>query len=283
MSRRDKVNLENRTMIIRLLFSFFPVLSLLLFPFPAVSAEGAPHSLKKEFAGAPPPNYSYEVINQYPHDPDAFTQGLVFDKGMFFESTGIRGKSSLRKITPDTGEIIQIIRLPNHLFGEGVTVFNEKVILLTWKAGIGLVFEKGSFKLIKEFKFAFEGWGITHDNRRLIISDGTSIIRFCSPDTLEEVSRIHVHDEKGPVRNLNELEFIKGEIFANIWRTEKIARISPETGRVVGWIDLTGLYSPTGPAKPVDVLNGIAYDSENDRLFLTGKLWPKIFEIRIVK
>jgi glutamine cyclotransferase len=226
--------------------------------------------------------YSYKVINVYPHDRNAFTQGLVFENGALYEGTGLRGKSSLRKVELETGKILQILNLPDQIFGEGIAIYNNKIVQLTWKSGRGFVYDLDSFKLRHDFSYSNEGWGITSDGERLIMSDGTSIIRFLDTETFREVNQIQVYDDRGPVRNLNELEYAKGEIYANVWRSNRIAKIAPDSGKVTGWIDLEGLYLPEGPAKPVDSLNGIAYDSENDRLFVTGKLWPKLFEIKVV-
>ena len=227
--------------------------------------------------------YSYKIVNVYPHDRSAFTQGLAFEKGVLYEGTGLRGRSSLRSVDLETGRILQICRLPDHIFGEGISVYNDKIIQLTWDSGFGFIYDRGSFDLLNKFTYHNEGWGITYDGERLIMSDGTSIIRFWDPEGLEETGQIQVHNENGPVENLNELEYVKGEIYANIWKSDRIAKIAPDTGQVTGWIDLKGLFTPEGPAKPVDVLNGIAYDSENDRLFVTGKLWPELFEIKQIE
>ena len=228
------------------------------------------------------PTYGYRIVNRYPHDPNGFTQGLVFVDGFLFEGTGLRGRSSLRKVDLLSGNILQIRRLPNRFFGEGVTVYNNKVIQLTWRANLGFVYHKDNFQLLETFHYPTEGWGITHDGQRLIMSDGTSVLYFLDTESYKEIGRIEVRDSKGPVSKLNELEYVKGLILANVWKTERIAQISPETGQVVGWIDLRGLLSPEERVQRVDVLNGIAYDQRNDRLFVTGKLWPKLFEIELV-
>jgi glutamine cyclotransferase len=228
------------------------------------------------------PTYGYRIINRYPHDPKAFTQGLVFVDGFLWEGTGLRGRSSLRKVDLATGTILQYRNLPAHFFGEGVTVFGNKVIQLTWRAKLGFVYDRDTLQLIKTFHYPTEGWGITHDGEHLITSDGTSILYFLHPETYKEVGRIEVRDLKGPVSNLNELEYVQGLILANVWKTDMIAQISPETGKVVGWIDLRGLLRPEDRVRPVDVLNGIAFDQRNDRLFVTGKLWPKLFEIELI-
>jgi glutamine cyclotransferase len=228
------------------------------------------------------PVFTVSIINAYPHDRDAFTQGLVFENGFLYEGTGLRGRSTLRRVEVTTGEILQIRTLPDHLFGEGITVFGERIIQLTWQAGIGLVYNRATFELLGEFRYPTQGWGITHDGGHLIMSDGTSTLRILNPATFEEIGRIEVRDRDGPVTRLNELEYVKGEIYANVWQTDRIARIAPDTGEVVGWIDLTGVFNPQDRAAPVDVLNGIAYDADNDRLFVTGKLWPRLFEIELV-
>jgi glutamine cyclotransferase len=230
----------------------------------------------------PVPTYTYRVVNTYAHDRGAFTQGLVVTEGILYEGTGRLGASSLRRVELETGDVLQLRRLPVQLFGEGVTVFDDKVYQLTWKAHIGFVYDKYSFDLLGYFTYPTQGWGLTHDGQRLIMSDGTSTLYFLDPDTFEETGQVQVHDNDGPVTRLNELEYVRGEIFANVWTTDRIARIDPQTGRVTGWIDLAGLLSEEDRSQPVDVLNGIAYDAENDRLFVTGKLWPKLFEIELV-
>ncbi|MBC8263222.1 MAG: glutaminyl-peptide cyclotransferase [Anaerolineales bacterium] len=226
--------------------------------------------------------FTYKVVNVYPHDRDAFTQGLVFESGALYEGTGLRGRSSLRRVELETGHVLQMRKLPDQLFGEGITVFGERIVQLTWQSGVGFVYDKSSFELLEEFRYPTEGWGITHNGKHLIMSDGTSTLRFLDPETFEEIGRIEVYDQDGPVTRLNELEHVQGEIYANVWQTARIARIAPDTGEVIGWIELAGLLSPEDRAEPVGVLNGIAYDAENDRLFVTGKLWPRLFEIGLI-
>jgi len=228
------------------------------------------------------PVNTVSIIHAYPHDRDAFTQGLVFENGVLYEGTGLHGRSTLRRVDLKTGEILQIRKLPDHLFGEGITVFGEKIIQLTWQAGIGFVYDRATFELLGEFRYPTQGWGIAHDGKRLIMSDGTSTLRILDPVAFEEIGRIEVRDRDGPVTRLNELEYVKGEIYANVWQTDRIVRIAPDTGDVVGWIDLTGILKPEDRADSVDVPNGIAYDADNDRLFVTGKLWPRLFEIELV-
>jgi glutamine cyclotransferase len=228
------------------------------------------------------PTYGYRIVKGYPHDPNSFTQGLVFVDGFLFEGTGLRGRSSLRKVDLATGTILQYRSLPARFFGEGVTVYQNKVIQLTWRGNVGFVYDKDTFRLIEKFHYTTEGWGITHDGEYLIMSDGTSTLYFLHPKSYKKMGLIEVHDRNGPVSNLNELEYVQGLIFANVWQTDKIAQISPATGEVVGWIDLRGLLRPEDRIQRVDVLNGIAYDQVNDRLFVTGKLWPELYEIKLI-
>lgn len=225
------------------------------------------------------PVYPYRVIRSYPHDRQAFTQGLVYEGGSFYEGTGLHGRSSLRKVDPVSGRIMKEIRLESSHFGEGITVFGDRIVQLTWLSHVGFVYDKTSFRLLKTFAYPQEGWGITHDGERLIMSDGTSVLRFLDPKDFREVATLGVHDERGAVTGLNELEYVQGVIYANIWPTDRIAVIHPRTGRVEAWMDLKGLLGKTD-SQGVDVLNGIAYDARGDRLFVTGKLWPKVFEIQ---
>jgi len=228
------------------------------------------------------PVYTYKVINAYPHDRSAFTEGLVFEDGVLYEGTGLHEYSTLRRVELETGEILQIRELSSQFFGEGVTLYGNKIIQLTWQSHIGFVYDKYTFKLLQEFNYPDEGWGITHNGKHLIMSDGTETLHFLDPETFEEISQIEVYANNIPVTRINELEYIQGKIYANIWQTERIARIDPLTGQVTGWIDLKGILSPEDDSETVDVLNGIAYDAENDRLFVTGKYWPKLFEIELI-
>ncbi len=225
--------------------------------------------------------YTYRVINAYPHDPQAFTQGLAFDDGFLYEGTGLYGRSTLRKVELTSGKVIRSLRLAERFFGEGITVFGEHIIQLTWRSKLAFVYRKRDFQLQQSFPYPTEGWGLTHDGTRLILSDGTATLHFLDPRNFREIDRIEVFDDTGPVQGLNELEYVRGEIFANVWRSERIARIAPATGRVTGWIDLSGILPEQDRAAPVDVLNGIAYDPARGRLFVTGKLWPKLFEIEL--
>ena len=228
------------------------------------------------------PDYSYKIVNTYPHDNGAFTQGLVFANDVIYEGTGLYGKSSLRKLDLETGKVLQSYELPAQYFGEGITVFQDIIIQLTWKSNMGFVYDQSSFKLLHDFTYATEGWGITHDGERLIISDGTSTLHFLDPETFSTIGHIEVCNNDTPMDKLNELEYINGQIYANIWQTDYIAIINPQSGQVSGWIDLSGLLSSQYCNEPVDVLNGIAYDTVNDRLLVTGKLWPWLFEIKLV-
>ena len=239
-------------------------------------------SLKAEGSETSVPVYGYKVVKVFPHDPEAFTQGLVFHRGALYEGTGLPGKSSLRKVDLATGRILRKVQLPDHYFGEGITLWEDKIIQLTWRSRIGLVYKRETFQLLREFNFFSEGWGITQDGKNLIMSDGTSFLYFWDPHSFKEVRRIQVHDHGMPITRLNELEYIKGEVFANVYLTDRIVRISPETGQVTGWIDLRGLLSASNPFQKADVLNGIAYDARKDRILVTGKYWPKLFEIRLV-
>lgn len=227
--------------------------------------------------------YSYQVINTYPHDSGAFTEGLVFNGGAIYESTGLKGQSSLRKVELETGKVLQIRPLAAEYFGEGITISGDTIVQLTWQEHKAFVYDKKTFELQREFDIETEGWGITTDGKNLIMSDGTSTLRILSPDTLENLGDINVQDAGGPVANLNELEYIGGLIYANVWNTDNIAIIDPGSGRVNGWVNLEGLLPQQTPGKSVDVLNGIAYDAAKGRLFVTGKYWPSLFEIQLVR
>jgi glutaminyl-peptide cyclotransferase len=226
---------------------------------------------------------SYQIIHTYPHDPNAFTQGLIFLDGHLYESTGLNGRSSLRMVDLATGQVLQKRDLPDNYFGEGLTDWGSTLIQLTWTSHKAFVYDRFSFSLLRTFGYDGEGWGLTHDEKQLILSDGTSYLRFLDPKTFRVTRRLHVVDESGhPIDNLNELEYIHGEIYANIWQSYIIVRISPRTGNIVGRIDLAGIIDKRELSGNGAVLNGIAYDSASDRLFVTGKLWPKLFEIKIV-
>jgi glutamine cyclotransferase len=226
---------------------------------------------------------SYQVVHTYPHDSKAFTQGLIYLDGHLYESTGLYGRSSIRMLDLATGRVLQKYDLPALYFGEGLSDWQSNLVQLTWKSHTGLVYDRFTFSLLRTFQYDGEGWGLTHDATQLIMSDGTSYLRFLDPKTFRESRRIQVTDQPGhALENLNELEYIHGEIYANIWQSDTIVRISPRTGKVLGWIDLTGLIDKRELGDSGAVLNGIAYDTTRDRLFVTGKLWPKLFEIKIV-
>jgi glutaminyl-peptide cyclotransferase len=225
---------------------------------------------------------TYRIVHTYPHDQHAFTQGLVYVNGHLYESTGIKGQSTLREEDLETGRILRMQIDSDQYFGEGLTDWKDTLIQLTWQSHIALVYDRATFRLLRTFHYDGEGWGLTHDAKSLILSDGTATLRFFDPDTWKELRRVTVKDHGKRVTELNELEFIHGEIYANIWHANRIARISPATGHVLGWIDLEGLMPRDQISSDQAVLNGIAYDPGRERLFVTGKLWPKIFEIAVV-
>ena len=229
------------------------------------------------------PEYTYEVVHTFPHDPKAYTQGLIYLNGVLYEGTGLEGHSSLRKVKLETGEVLQKHDIPEQYFGEGIINWKDRLIEITWRAERGFIYDLATFAQRGQFEYPGEGWGLTQDGKRIIMSDGTPQLRFWDPETLKELGRITVTDEGRPVSQLNELEWIKGEVYANIYQSDRIARIDPASGKVVGWIDLTGILRPADRNSETDVLNGIAYDASRDRLFVTGKLWPKLFEIRLVR
>lgn len=233
-------------------------------------------------APARAPVYIYRVIDTFFHDPEAFTQGLVFQDGVLYEGTGLYGRSSLRKVELETGRILQQTDLPAQYFGEGIAVLGGKLFQLTWQSQTGFVYDKETFELLDQFTYPGEGWGLTHDGVHLIMSDGTSTLRLIDPQNLNQVGQVEVLDGDVPVGRLNELEYVAGQVWANVWQTNNIVRIDPATGQVVGWIDLSGLLLPEDVLQTVDVLNGIAYDAGSNRIFVTGKLWPKLFEIELV-
>lgn len=248
-------------------------------PAPAAVAQAAP---------AKPKTWTYQIVRTYPHDPTAFTEGLLFLEGYLYESTGLEGRSEIRKVKLETGEVVQRRAVPSQYFGEGMVVWKDRVLSLTWKHGLGFVYDRKTFEPTGQFRYPGEGWGLTEDGRRLIMSDGTSRLRFLDPNNQVELGSVTVTYQAEPVVDLNELEWVKGEVFANLWQTDRIVRIDPATGVVTGVIDLRGLLAANdreaarGPDKP-EVLNGIAYDAKGDRLFVTGKFWPKLYEIKLVE
>lgn len=227
------------------------------------------------------PVYGYRIVHSYPHDVKAFTEGLVFFDGALYESTGLSGESSLRRVDLTSGAIVQLRMLDPDLFGEGLALINGRLVQLTWKNQRGLVYDVDTFELLTEFVYPTEGWGLASDGQRLVMSDGTATLRFLDPVSFEETGRITARAEGNPVIHINELEFVEGRLFANIWKTNWAAIIDPDSGATTGWVNLEGLLSEEDRQQPVDVLNGIAYDSQSGRLFVTGKFWPKVFEIEI--
>jgi len=248
----------------------------------AVPAQ-APKSAPAPAAATGDPLYGYEVVRSFPHDPGAFTQGLLYQDGYLWEGTGLVGRSSIRKVRLETGEVLMQHTLTGPYFGEGIVLWKDRLLQLTWQHQVGFIYGAHDFKPRGSFKYPGEGWGLTHDGRRIIMSDGTSAIRFLDPETLAETGRINVTFRGAPVRNLNELEWIKGEIWANVWQTDVIVRINPKTGAVTGRINLAGILDPKDRRGGEDVLNGIAYDAKGDRIFVTGKQWPRLYEIRLVQ
>lgn len=228
------------------------------------------------------PRYGYEIVHVYPHDVHAFTEGLFYSHGFLYESTGLEHQSTIRKVRLATGEVVQRIDLAPQYFGEGIVNWRRSLVSLTWKSHVGFVWDLATLKMQRRFGYTGEGWALTQDGRRLIMSDGTAELRFLDPDTLQETARLSVTYNGKPLVNLNELEWVKGEIYANVWQTNVIVRIDPHSGQVAGVIDLDGLLDASDQVRgQTDVLNGIAYDAGRDRLFVTGKNWPKLFEIRL--
>ena len=230
-----------------------------------------------------PEQYECKIINTYPHDKNAYTQGLFYDNGVMYEGTGQYGESSLRKVRFETGKLITELNLPAQYFGEGITAFKDKIIQLTWTSKTGFVYDKNSFKLLTTLKYSTQGWGITSDSEKLIMSDGTATIHFLDPEYFNEIGKIEVSDHEGPIRNLNELEYVDGIIYANVWQTEEIIAFDPINGKVLKRIDCRKIVPNGFHGERDNVLNGIAYDKKNNRYFITGKRWPSLFEVKFVK
>jgi glutaminyl-peptide cyclotransferase len=228
------------------------------------------------------PRFKVKIIRTFPHDPDAFTEGMIYSGGFLYESTGLNGKSSMRKVELETGKVVKEFDLPSQYFGEGLTEWDDTFIQLTWRSGKGFVYNRETFSIEREFSFSGEGWGITHDGKSLIMSNGSDKLVYLNPRTFEQERVLPVLSGDKPVRLLNELEYIRDEIYANIWQKDFVARISPKTGEITGWIDMSDLRKELSDGQRADVLNGIAYDPEGDRIFVTGKLWSKLFQIEIV-
>ena len=271
-------------MIIRMKMRKSVILSVAVFlaleSFASVPSLAADNSVNQT-QSSPVPVYGYKIINVYPHDKTAFTEGLVYDGNMLYESTGLYDNSTLRQVDLTTGRILKLYRMPDEFFGEGLTLWKDQLIQLTWQSGVGFVYDKRRFNQTRSFSYSRDGWGFTSDGRQLIMSDGSDTLYFLNPETFEDAGSVRVKDNGNPVNKLNELEFIKGKVYANVYLTSRIAIISPETGEVNGWIDLQGLVDREDALGDVDVLNGIAYDADTDLLIVTGKFWPELFEIKI--
>ncbi|HOX71004.1 MAG TPA: glutaminyl-peptide cyclotransferase [Dokdonella sp.] len=254
-----------------------PAVLMALSPLAGVAAD---EPLMSE-AARPPAVLDFEVVKAWPHDRGAFTQGLIYRDGFLYESTGLNGRSSLRKVSLETGEVVQHLKVANEYFAEGLTDWKNRLIQITWQSKTGFTYDLKTFEPGEPFHYSGEGWGITHDTKRLIMSDGTSTLRFLDPKTYAQTGTLEVTYLGKPLANLNELEFVRGRIFANVWQSTSIVVIDPANGRVTAQLDLPALLSADDRSTGVDVLNGIAYDAKTDRLFVTGKLWPKVFEIRL--
>ena len=225
---------------------------------------------------------SYEIINTYNHDNKAFTQGLIYYQNFLYEGTGLYGESSLRKVNIETGEVLQIYEIPEQYFGEGITIWEDKIIQLTWQSQKGFIYDLETFEKIGEFNYPTQGWGLTHNDEYLIMSDGSDRLYFLDPQSFTKVKEIRVFYNNLYLTRLNELEYINGEIFANVWLTDQIVRINPETGEVIGFLDFSELKA-NEPNLSDNVLNGIAYNSQTNHLFITGKLWSKLYEIKLIE
>jgi glutamine cyclotransferase len=244
--------------------------------------ESGAQTPRAQIPRTPTPQYTFKIIHVFPHDSTAFTQGLAYRDGFLYEGTGLYGHSSIRKIRLETGKIVEHVDLPAEFFGEGIALFGKKILQLTWQSEKGFVYDLEGFHFVSEFSYAGEGWGLTTNGSEILLSDGTDKIRVLDGDTFRVKRWLRVHDGSSAITQLNELEMVEGEIFANVWHTDRIARISPRDGTVTGWIDLTGLLSAAYRMDPEAVLNGIAYDPVRKRLFVTGKRWPSLFEIQVV-
>jgi glutamine cyclotransferase len=250
---------------------------LLIMPWPSIIGQSSRPAGPRR-----PREYTFKVINVFPHGTAAFTQGLVYHDGFLYEGTGLNGRSQLRKVRLETGDVVQHADLDREFFGEGIAIAGNKVLQLTWQSHVGFVYNLSDFKLLRQFSYRGEGWGLTSNGNDIFMSDGSAQVRVLNAVMLKEKRRFTVRDGATAIDQLNELEYVEGEIFANIWQSDRIVRISPVSGKVVGWIDLTGLLSPVFRRREDAVLNGIAYDAAHKRLFVTGKLWPSIFEIQLV-
>jgi glutamine cyclotransferase len=228
------------------------------------------------------PVFGYKVVAIFPHSTESYTEGFFYRDGLFYEGTGLKGHSKVMAIQPQTGKVIQKLAIPPQYFGEGIVDWGPNLYQWTWQSNVGFIYDRFSLRLVKRFSYTGEGWGMTHDKTAIITSDGSDTLRFRDPATFIETRQIVVKDGATPIKDLNELEYIKGEIYSNVWHSDRIARISPRDGHVIGWVDLTGILPADQRLNDDSVLNGIAYDAQHDRVFVTGKQWPSIFEIKIV-
>ncbi len=250
---------------------------------PAPEAQAPPARAPRASNAPVVEQYGYRIVRSHPHDPAAFTQGLTIADGQMYEGTGLFGQSSLRRVDLPTGGVLQRVELDSVYFGEGVAVVGDRIVQLTWQNGVGFVYDRKSFTKLREFRYPGEGWGLTYDGRRLIMSDGSDTLRFWDPETFEEQGRLRVRDGDRAIEHINELEYVDGALYANIWQQDRIARIDPKTGLVTAWIDMSNLLTATERSRGVDVFNGIAYDPKTKHFLVTGKLWPWVFEVELVK
>lgn len=251
---------------------------------PAPEAAASTAAPPSAAAGTPAVEHlGYEIVRSHPHDPTSFTQGLTIADGHLYEGTGLHGQSSLRRVDLQTGAALQQIALDSRFFGEGIAVVGDRIVQLTYQTGVGFVYDKKTFAKLREFQYKGQGWGLAYDGQRLIMSDSTDTLRFWNPETFEEVGRLRVRDGDRAIDRVNEMEYVDGAIYANIWQEDRIARIDPKTGVVTAWIDMSNLLTATERSRGVDVLNGIAHDPRTGHFLITGKLWPWVFEVRFVK
>lgn len=250
-------------------------------PGPAADEAQAAFPSAAPVSGGAAPTLVHQVVRSHPHDPGAFTQGLQLVGGQLYEGTGLHGKSTLRRVDWRSGRVEQQVALAPQYFGEGIAVVGDRIVQLTWQSGTGFVYDRRTFERQRTFTYTGEGWGLTTDGTRLIMSDGTDTLRFWHAETLAELGRLRVHEGGRPVPHLNELEYVNDAIYANVWPTDRVARIDPASGEVTGWLDFSGLLTPTERSRGVDVLNGLAYDPATGHLLVTGKLWPWLFEVRL--